>query len=100
VCPSHIPLVQYYRYAKTESWAAEQEKLQSENARRRHDARTARLERIKQERQANLRKKKAALSKKPAADKDAKQAAIDAAMKRVAEKKTRAESEKQQREDA
>ena len=24
VCPAHIPLVQYYRYAKTESWAREQ----------------------------------------------------------------------------
>ncbi len=100
VCPSHIPLVQYYRYAKTESWAAEQEKQQSENARRRHDARVARLERIKQERQANLRKKKAALNKKPATDKDPKQAAIEAAMKRVAEKKAQASSEKQQSEDA
>lgn len=100
VCPSHIPLVQYYRYAKTESWAAEQEKQQSENARRRHDARVARLERIKQERQAKLRKKKAALNKKPSADKDAKQTAIEAAMKRVAEKKSQAAAEKQQSEDA
>ena len=100
VCPSHIPLVQYYRYAKTASWAAEQEKQQSDNARRRHEARVARLERIKQERQANLRKKKAALEKKPAADKDAKQAAIEAAMKRVAAKKQKATAEKQSREDA
>ena len=100
VCPSHIPLVQYYRYAKTESWAAEQEKQQSENARRRHEARVARLERIKQERKANLRKKKEDLDKKPAADKKAKQAAIEAAMKRVAAKKAQATADQAQGEDA
>ncbi len=99
VCPSHIPLVQYYRYAKTESWAAEEEKQQSEDARRRHEARVARLERIKQERQAKLRKKKAVLNKQPAADKGAGQAAIEAAMKRVAAKKARAAAEKQPAED-
>lgn len=99
VCPSHIPLVQYYRYAKTESFAVEQEKQQSENARRRHEARVARLERIKQERQANLRKKKAAMNKQPGAEKNTKKAAIDAAMARVAEKKAQAAAEKQQNED-
>ncbi|MET0067771.1 MAG: electron transport complex subunit RsxC [Candidatus Thiodiazotropha sp.] len=101
VCPSHIPLVQYFRYAKTESWAAEQERRESERAKRRHEFRVARLERLEAERKARLRQKKEALDKKPAArkkpgpaaaggassDKDAKQAAIEAAMKRAAEKK-------------
>ncbi|MET0026943.1 MAG: electron transport complex subunit RsxC [Candidatus Thiodiazotropha sp.] len=99
VCPSHIPLVQYFRYAKTESWAAEQERRESERAKRRHEFRVARLERLEAERKAKLRQKKEALNKpapkkKPAPAetsatdaKDAKQAAIEAAMKRAAEKK-------------
>lgn len=89
VCPAHIPLVSYFRFAKTEVWHQEREKAQSEQARRRHEARTERLERLKREREANLRKKKEALDK-PAAGDDAKKAAIEAAMKRVAEKKAQA----------
>jgi electron transport complex protein RnfC len=99
VCPSRIPLVQYYRYAKTESWAREQEKRAAERARARHEARDARLARLDQERKAKLRKKKEALSGKPAAAKreagaeggaalsDPKKAAIEAARQRVAAKK-------------
>ncbi|EGV30318.1 Electron transport complex protein rnfC [Thiorhodococcus drewsii AZ1] len=64
VCPSHIPLVQYYRYAKTEIWSREQEKRKSEQARARHAAKQARLERQEQERQAKLRKQKEALAAK------------------------------------
>ncbi|MEW8216339.1 MAG: electron transport complex subunit RsxC [Candidatus Thiodiazotropha endolucinida] len=100
VCPSHIPLVQYYRYAKAESWAQEQERRESEHAKQRHDFRVSRLERLEAERKARLRKKKQDLKSKPPAkkreesnkktsDKDAKQAAIEAAMKRAAEKKAR-----------
>ncbi len=87
VCPAHIPLVQYYRYAKTEIWAAERERNKSDLARRRHDARGARQERLKAERKARMRKKKEALENKPKAKTDAKKSAIEAAMKRVAEKK-------------
>ncbi|WP_241086290.1 electron transport complex subunit RsxC [Candidatus Vondammii sp. HM_W22] len=91
VCPSHIPLVQYYRYAKTESWAQERETKSAEHARLRHEAREARLERLKAERKARLGKKKEALAKKSTAKKadgvDPKKAAIEAAMKRAAEKK-------------
>ena len=43
VCPSNIPLVHYYRFAKTEVWAAERERQQSDQARRRHEFREARL---------------------------------------------------------
>ncbi|MES9863552.1 MAG: electron transport complex subunit RsxC [Candidatus Thiodiazotropha sp. LLP2] len=99
VCPSHIPLVQYFRYAKAESWALEQERRESDHAKQRHDFRIARLERLEAERKARLRKKKETLSKKPAPkkksaepeldEKDAKQAAIQAAMKRAAEKKAK-----------
>jgi len=91
VCPSHIPLVQYYRYAKTESWAQEQEKRSADHARQRHEARLERLQRLERERKARLHKKKEALHKGAAAGKaseqDAKKAAIEAAMRRVAEKK-------------
>jgi electron transport complex protein RnfC len=94
VCPSHIPLVQYYRYAKNESWAQEQEKRKADLARTRHEARLVRLARKEAEKQARLRKKKAALTNKPAAkrnsgDPDPKKAAIEAAMKRAAAKKAR-----------
>jgi len=92
VCPSHIPLVQYYRYAKTETWTQEREKRKSDLARRRHDARIARLDRLEAERKTRLRKKKEALEKKPGAAKqvDPKKAAIEAAMQRVAAKKAAA----------
>ncbi|MCU7906086.1 MAG: electron transport complex subunit RsxC [Candidatus Thiodiazotropha sp. (ex Epidulcina cf. delphinae)] len=100
VCPSHIPLVQYYRYAKAESWALEQTRRESELAKRRHDFRVSRLERMEAQRKARLRKKKEALKNKPPAaekplaghsgdEKAAKQAAIEAAMKRAAEKKAK-----------
>jgi electron transport complex protein RnfC len=88
VCPAHIPLVHYYRYAKTEIWSQEREREKSDLARRRHEARIARLARLDAERKARLRQKKEALEKKPAGDNvDPKKAAIDAAMKRVAAKK-------------
>ncbi len=87
VCPSHIPLVQYYRFAKTEVWAREEEKRKADIARRRHEFREARLARIKAEKDAKLRKKKEALNAKSGVAKDPQKAAIEAAMKRVAEKK-------------
>jgi len=99
VCPSHIPLVQYYRYAKNECWAQEQERRDAEQAKHRHDARIARLERLEAERKANLRKKKDALGSPPVkqasatapgvSDKESKQAAIQAAMQRAADKKAK-----------
>ncbi len=98
VCPSQIPLVQYYRFAKTEIWNQEREKIKSDHARVRHDFRSERLEREKKEREEKLRKKKEMLEKKKQAeakaaaegdspDVDPKKAAIEAAMKRVQQKK-------------
>jgi electron transport complex protein RnfC len=88
VCPAKIPLVHYYRFAKTEIWSQEREREKSDLARRRHDARQARLERLEAERKARLRKKKDALEKKAGSSADdPKQAAIQAAMQRVAAKK-------------
>lgn len=88
VCPSNIPLVHYFRYAKTEIWAQEREKEKADIARQRHEFRLARLEREKAEKAARLAKKKEAV-KKPAdaQGKDDKQAAIQAAMERAKAKK-------------
>jgi len=60
VCPSHIPLVQYYRYAKTAIWAREREREKADLARRRFEARKARLEREKQERARRHKKRRTA----------------------------------------
>jgi electron transport complex protein RnfC len=90
VCPSHIPLVQYYRHAKTEIWTQEVQKKASDNARSRHEAKQQRLARIKQERAARMAKKKQALSG-DGGKKDAKQAAIQAALDRVKRKKEQAD---------
>lgn len=91
VCPSHIPLVHFFRFAKTEIWTQEREREKSDLARQRHEAREARLARLEAERKARMRKKKEALDKKGGGDKkDAKKAAIEAAMKRVADKKAKA----------
>ncbi len=104
VCPSHIPLVQYYRFAKTESWAREQEKRAADHARERHAAREARLERQERERKAKLRKKKEAVaagSAAPKAGQADKQAVIEAARRRAAEKKAMvAETQQHDRETA
>lgn len=93
VCPSHIQLVHYYRFAKTQIWSKEQEKSKADRARRRHEARVARLARLEAERKARLGKKKAALAgAKGGRDDDAKKAAIAAAMKRAAAKKAAAKA--------
>jgi len=89
VCPSHIPLVQYYRHAKTAIWTQEKQKRASDIARARHEARLARLERIKRERAEQLARKKRALADKEAGD-NARKSAIQAALERVQKKKEQA----------
>jgi len=90
VCPSHIPLVQYYRFAKADIWAQEREREKAELARKRHDFRQLRLEREKAERATRLHKKKSELQQpaepaaaKTAAEKSEKKAAILAALERA-----------------
>jgi len=50
VCPSNIPLVQYYRYAKSEIIAADKAQEAADLARERNEFRLARIEREKLER--------------------------------------------------
>jgi len=93
VCPSHIPLVQYYRFAKAEIWAQERDKEKAELARKRHEFRQQRLEREKAERASRLHKKKADLKASKASegestdDKSEKKAAILAALERARAKR-------------
>lgn len=63
VCPSHIPLVQYYRNAKSEIKELHAEAKAADLAKQRHEFRLARLEREKQEREARIKAKKAAVKK-------------------------------------
>ncbi len=88
VCPSHIPLVHYFRYAKTEIWAQERDKQKSDIARKRHEFRQERIDREKAEREERMRKKKEALKKSQGGSNelDPKKAAIQAAMERVRKK--------------
>ncbi|NHI01983.1 electron transport complex subunit RsxC [Oceanimonas sp. MB9] len=62
VCPSQIPLVQYYRVAKADIRQAQREAELAEHAKKRFEARQARLEREKVERQE--RQQKAAAERK------------------------------------
>ena len=85
VCPSHIPLVQYYRFAKSEIWAREREKNQADLARERHEFRLQRIEREKKERADRLAAKTQG-AKTPVAgnsDADTKKATIQAAIERT-----------------
>lgn len=105
VCPSNIPLVQYYRYAKSEIIAIDKAHEAANLARERNDFRLARIEREKLER-AQKHAERAAAQKEEAAKKasenpnkdgleanihtgagdakkDAKQAAIAAAIERA-----------------
>jgi len=90
VCPSNIPLVHYYRFAKTEIWSHEREKEKADLARQRHESRLERIERLEKEKQERTQAKKRALAAKKAANTTAdaaKNPAIDAAMQRVEAKK-------------
>jgi electron transport complex protein RnfC len=88
VCPSDIPLVGYYRFAKSEVYAQERERRKADIARRRHEARQERQEREKRERAERMQKKKAALAAKQGREQeDPKKAAIQAALARAKAKK-------------
>ncbi|MDR2092508.1 MAG: electron transport complex subunit RsxC [Azoarcus sp.] len=78
VCPAHIPLVDYFRFAKSEIRARDEEDKAASQARARFEARVARLEREKAEKAARLAAK--------AAETRASLAAGDAALIAAAQK--------------
>jgi electron transport complex protein RnfC len=89
VCPSHIPLVQYYRFAKSEIRAREHDKLLADQARERHENREQRIEREKREKAAKLAaKEKAAQAAKLAStppEQLAEQAELEARREHIRE---------------
>jgi electron transport complex protein RnfC len=82
VCPSNIPLVDYYQFSKALYKKQSQEKAEIEKARERFEFREMRLERNKRERAELMEAKKIALKEKMAKDKVQKEK-IDAALERV-----------------
>ena len=105
VCPSHIPLVSYFRFAKSEIRAQEKLLEKSNLSRKRHEFLEFRKAREKQERDEKRRKHKEALQKKKAAmaakkaanggtsANDPKADAIKAALARVKAKKIAREAQ-------
>lgn len=90
VCPSHIPLVHYYRFAKTEIAAQDKEKIKAETAMQRHDFRQLRIDREKREKAERHKQKAmeaAASTSTGSGEEDSKKAAIQAALDRVKAKK-------------
>lgn len=86
VCPAHIPLVQYYRAIKSIIRAAMEERNKAEQARRRYEARKARLREQEAARQARIAARQMDTATLDSAD-AAKKAVIEAALRRVADKK-------------
>ncbi|MBY6106409.1 electron transport complex subunit RsxC [Ferrimonas balearica] len=84
VCPSDIPLVHHYRIAKAELRDAAQKATKAEEAKLRFDARQARLEKEKAERES---RHKSAAKTAPAAP----SAGVEAALARIKAKQTGAE---------
>lgn len=91
VCPSHLPLVHYFRFAKTEVWNQEQDRIKSDKARIRHEFNQFRAERKKKENEERKRKKRELLKKVQGDDSidegAAKKTAIEAALSRVQAKR-------------
>ena len=65
VCPSRIPLVQYFRFAKSEIWSRERDKNMADAAKARFEFRNERDEREKAEKAERLAKAAAAKAAAP-----------------------------------
>jgi electron transport complex protein RnfC len=85
VCPAHIPLVDYFRFAKSEIRARNEERKTADQARARFEFRSARLEREKAEKAARLAAKAAETRARAASEGNADSALIAAAVDRVNE---------------
>ncbi len=96
VCPSKIPLTQYFRHAKAAAIEHKLELEKSEFSRHRHDAKQARIDKEKRDKEERMRKKKEALKLKTAA---ADKGADDDKQKLIAEALARAEQKKQAKSD-
>ena len=101
VCPSNIPLVQYYRAAKGTIRAAEREKVKSDRARLRFEARQERLEREAVERAARRKARMEAANSGSRPDaKDGSSAGDQSAAGLIAQAMARVNEAKARPEDA
>lgn len=66
VCPAHIPLVQYFNYAKGALTEQQRAKYKQEETKRLAEARTVRMEKIKQAKKEMMAKRKAEMAAKKA----------------------------------
>lgn len=78
VCPSSIPLVHYFNYAKGELMAQARSKLKQEATRKLAEERNARMERIAREREEAAAARKAAKAARDAAAKATQQSGVTA----------------------
>jgi electron transport complex protein RnfC len=76
VCPSHIPLVHYFNFAKGELMEQERVKLKQEATKKLADARNERIARIERERAEAAARRKAAREAKERAAKEAAAKAV------------------------
>ena len=95
VCPSSIPLVQYYRASKAEVLQARKDLAKSDHARLRYEARDERLERESLEKEAKRKARKEAAEERArqaaAAGNEAEADPIQAAIDRARAKKAAAQ---------
>ncbi|OOF88697.1 electron transport complex subunit RsxC [Rodentibacter ratti] len=95
VCPSHIPLIQYFRQEKAKIWQIKEKQKKSEEAKIRFEAKQARMEREEQERKA--RSQRAAEARREELAKTKGEDPVKAALARLKAKKVGAEETNQQK---
>ena len=79
VCPAHIPLVQYFNYAKGEMAARDRAKQKQTETKRLAEQRTQRMEAIKRAKRAAMAKRKREAEEKTARDEAGLRAPIEQA---------------------
>jgi Na+-translocating ferredoxin:NAD+ oxidoreductase subunit C len=87
-CPSQLPLTQYFRYAKTELWARSRDRVRSDLARERFEARKGRIEAEQEARKRRL-EDKARTAEQARGSEDARKAMIEEALQRVQAKRSK-----------
>ncbi|MDO4431314.1 MAG: electron transport complex subunit RsxC [Lonepinella koalarum] len=98
VCPSNIPLIQYFRQEKAKIWEAEEKAKKAEEAKIRFEARQARLEKEEQARKARTEKAAAARREEIANNQgiDPVQAALERLKAKKANQETTMQSDYQE----
>ena len=85
VCPSHIPLIQYFRQEKAKIWQIKEKQKKSDEAKIRFEAKQARMEREEQERKA--RSQRAAQARREELAQTKGEDPVKAALERLKAKK-------------